>query len=100
LQSHQRLPPAVLHHPLHLGHLAAAAASGFGATSADFLGKLLFFSNLLQRSCESFSWQETPQSLMKLFYLGLHMVDFTKSSGASNVRRFGKDVEGSGCGRT
>lgn len=41
LQSHQRLPPAVLHHPLHLGHLAAAAASGFGATSADFLGKLL-----------------------------------------------------------
>jgi hypothetical protein len=31
----------VLHHPLHLGHLAAAAASGFGATSADFLGKFL-----------------------------------------------------------
>jgi hypothetical protein len=31
----------VLHHPLHLSHLAAAAASGFGATSADFLGKLL-----------------------------------------------------------
>jgi homeobox protein goosecoid len=33
--------PAMLHHSgLHLGHLAAAAASGFGATS-DFLGKRL-----------------------------------------------------------
>lgn len=31
--------PGLLHHPgLHLGHLAAAAASGFGATS-DFLGE-------------------------------------------------------------
>jgi homeobox protein goosecoid len=31
--------PAMLHHSgLHLGHLAAAAASGFGATS-DFLGE-------------------------------------------------------------
>lgn len=31
--------PAMLHHPgLHLGHLAAAAASGFGTTS-DFLGE-------------------------------------------------------------
>lgn len=41
LSPQHRLPPAVLHHPLHLGHLAAAAASGFGATSADFLGKRL-----------------------------------------------------------
>jgi hypothetical protein len=41
LSPQHRLPPAVLHHPLHLGHLAAAAASGFGATSADFLGKHL-----------------------------------------------------------
>jgi len=39
LQQHLLSPPAVLHHPLHIGHLAAAAASGFGATSADFLGK-------------------------------------------------------------
>lgn len=30
----------VIHHPsLHLGHIAAAASAGFGATSADFLGK-------------------------------------------------------------
>lgn len=36
-----RMPAAMLHHPsLHLGHLAAAAASGFGNTS-DFLGKLM-----------------------------------------------------------
>ena len=54
---HQRLPPAVLHHPLHLGHLAAAAASGFGATSADFLGMtttalhfLVFTTSLLKYS--------------------------------------------------
>lgn len=33
--------PAILHPGLHLGHLAAAAASGFGAPS-DFLGKLRF----------------------------------------------------------
>lgn len=33
--------PGLLHHPgLHLGHLAAAAASGFGATS-DFLGEFV-----------------------------------------------------------
>lgn len=33
--------PAMLQHPgLHLGHLAAAAASGFAAASpSDFLGK-------------------------------------------------------------
>lgn len=37
-----RLPGAMLHHPgIHLGHLAAAAASGFGNTS-DFLGKKNF----------------------------------------------------------
>ncbi|PSN52059.1 hypothetical protein C0J52_03886 [Blattella germanica] len=46
LSPHQRLPPAVLHHPLHLGHLAAAAASGFGATSADFLGMFFLYSPL------------------------------------------------------
>lgn len=35
--------PAILHHPgLHLGHLAAAAASGFGTTS-DFLGEFLYY---------------------------------------------------------
>lgn len=34
--------PAMLHHPgLHLGHLAAAAASSFGTTS-DFLGEFYF----------------------------------------------------------
>jgi hypothetical protein len=54
----------VLHHPLHLGHLAAAAASGFGATSADFLGKRLFFSNLLQR-CPS--WEGDSRSAGKKF---------------------------------
>jgi hypothetical protein len=64
LQSHQRLAPAVLHHPLHLGHLAAAAASGFGATSADFLGKLLFFSNSLQRRP---SWEAESRSAGKKF---------------------------------
>lgn len=37
--SSQPRVPAMLHPGLHLGHLAAAAASGFGASSADFLGK-------------------------------------------------------------
>lgn len=34
----------VLHHPLHIGHIAAAASASFGAscTSAEFLGELLF----------------------------------------------------------
>lgn len=36
--SSQPRVPAMLHPGLHLGHLAAAAASGFGASSADFLG--------------------------------------------------------------
>lgn len=41
------------HHPLgHLGHFAAAAASGFaGAASADFLGKNIFFSNNMFHVC-------------------------------------------------
>lgn len=35
--------PAMLQHPgLHLGHLAAAAASGFAASPSDFLGKFWF----------------------------------------------------------
>lgn len=37
--SSQPRVPTMLHPGLHLGHLAAAAASGFGASSADFLGK-------------------------------------------------------------
>lgn len=35
-------PPVFQHPSIHLGHLAAAAASsGFGAAPADFLGKLI-----------------------------------------------------------
>lgn len=35
-------PPVFQHPSIHLGHLAAAASSGFGAAPADFLGKTLF----------------------------------------------------------
>lgn len=32
--------PMMQHPNIHLGHIAAAASAGFGASSADFLGKL------------------------------------------------------------
>lgn len=52
--------PGLLHHPgLHLGHLAAAAASGFGATS-DFLGE--WRQRRLICRGKSFSCNPVPQS--------------------------------------
>jgi hypothetical protein len=80
---HQRLPPAVLHHPLHLGHLAAAAASGFG-TSADFLGKLM---QPAKRLCsdwdaESRSAGNKISSLVCKFQLQPRIFYVTKSPGA------------------
>lgn len=39
---HRVANPALLRHPLHFGHLAAAA-SGFGGTSSDFLGQFCVY---------------------------------------------------------
>lgn len=57
-----RLPGAMLHHPgIHLGHLAAAAASGFGNTS-DFLGES-FDSEV--KMCVNYSLRRAGQVLVR-----------------------------------
>lgn len=53
----------VIHHPsLHLGHIAAAA-SGFGATSADFLGK-----SILKRNKSSNYYCKCKSATNTLYY--------------------------------
>jgi hypothetical protein len=89
LSPHQRLPPAMLHHPLHLGHLAAAAASGFSATSADFLGKqsfqltqcrVLLEKLTVTQLVKKFPTLYGPRGFMTVFTRACHWILFWASS--------------------
>lgn len=42
-------PPLFQHPSLHLGHLAAAASSGFGTAPAEFLGKTTISNVMIHR---------------------------------------------------